>query len=101
MGEGAERDGGFVQSSEDETSFREKKIKKVEVCVSNLSLGSDEVLRRVEQYFPEVKVYRWGCLGYCHLCFQKPAVLIDDETYIQGETPEDLWEQVKALLQSS
>lgn|GEM_PF-3907383 len=72
---------------------------KIEVCVSNLALGSDEVCRKVQATFPNVTVHHWGCLGYCHVCFQQPAILIDDTTYLQGETAEELWEKVKEFLE--
>jgi uncharacterized protein YuzB (UPF0349 family) len=71
---------------------------KVEVCVSNVDLGSGQVCQLVAEHFPDVRVKRWGCLGYCHRCVHVPYVLIDDKIYLEAETADELWEQVKRKL---
>ncbi len=72
--------------------------RKVEYCVSNEERGSGEVVERVKQQFPKVRVKRWGCLGYCDVCIHNPYVLIDDVDYLEAPTAAELWEQVKAKL---
>jgi uncharacterized protein YuzB (UPF0349 family) len=72
--------------------------RKMEYCVSNEERGSGEVAVLVQQQFPDVRVKRWGCLGYCHLCIHNPYVLIDDVDYLEAPTAAQLWEQVKAKL---
>jgi uncharacterized protein YuzB (UPF0349 family) len=71
---------------------------KVEVCVSNVDLGSGLVCNLVKEHFPDVRIKRWGCLGYCHRCVHVPCVLIDDTVYVEAETAEELWEKVKSEL---
>jgi uncharacterized protein YuzB (UPF0349 family) len=72
--------------------------RKVEVCVSNLDLGAQIVWDHVTAHFPDVRLKRWGCLGYCHRCIHVPYVLIDDTLYIEAASAEELWEQVKEEL---
>lgn len=74
------------------------KARKVEVCVSNLELGAQFVWDQVAAHFPDVRLRRWGCLGYCHRCIHQPYVLIDDTIYLEAATPEALWEMVTTEL---
>lgn len=76
-------------------------VRKVEVCVSNLDLGSQFVWDQIATHFPEVRLRRWGCLGYCHRCIHHPYVLLDDTLYLEETSPEALWETVKAVLEAS
>lgn len=69
-------------------------VQKLEVCVSNLELGSQEVWDRVKAQFPDIRLKRWGCLGYCHRCIHVPYVLLNDTEYIEAETPEELFQKV-------
>lgn len=73
-------------------------IKKVEVCVSNLELGSQEVWDRLAESHPEIRLRRWGCLGWCHRCIHGPAVLIDDTTYVEAEDADALYQKVLDYL---
>lgn len=67
---------------------------KLEVCVSNLELGSQDVWALVATEFPEIRLKRWGCLGWCHRCIHCPAVLMNDTDYLEANTAEELHQLV-------
>lgn len=71
---------------------------KLEVCVSNVELGSQEVCDRLAAAYPDVRVRRWGCLGMCHRCVHHPCVLLDDHEFLEAENADALWELVQAYL---
>ncbi len=70
-------------------------VKKVEYCVSNIDAAGQQVCDLVHAEFPNVRVRRWACMGYCHRCIHVPFVLIDDMDYVEGDSVEELWESVK------
>lgn len=74
-------------------------VKKLEVCISNLDVGSEYVWEQVAKQYPDIQLRRWACLGYCHRCIHVPYVLLDDAEYIEGTSAEDLWEKVKAAIE--
>ncbi|KPV44994.1 DUF1450 domain-containing protein [Alicyclobacillus ferrooxydans] len=69
-------------------------IKKLEVCISNLEVGTQMVWDRIGELFPDIRLIRWGCLGYCHRCIHVPYVLLNDTEYIEAQTVEELLEKV-------
>ncbi|MCL6454099.1 MAG: DUF1450 domain-containing protein [Alicyclobacillus sp.] len=71
---------------------------KLEVCVSNLDLGSQAVWDWVAEKYPNVRLRRWGCLGWCHRCIHGPAVLMDDDTYLEAPSAEELFARVESYL---
>jgi len=72
--------------------------RKIEVCVSNVDLGSGTVVARILAEFPDVKAKRWGCLGYCHRCVRNPFVLVDDTIFIEAANVDELYEKVRQEL---
>ncbi|QSO51745.1 DUF1450 domain-containing protein [Alicyclobacillus curvatus] len=76
-------------------------IVKLEVCVSNLELGSQEVWDKVKEAYPGVRLIRWGCMGYCHRCIHVPYVLLNDTEYIEADSAEELFHKVALRIQSS
>lgn len=72
--------------------------KKLEVCFSNLDLGSQDVRERVATEFPEIRLRRWGCLGWCHRCVHCPAVLMDDTEYLEADNADDLYQLVRNYI---
>lgn len=72
--------------------------KKIEVCISNLDLGSEFVWNQVANTHPDIRLIRWGCLGLCHRCVHVPFVLLDDSESLEAANPDDLWEHVKLRL---
>ncbi len=75
-------------------------IVKLEVCISNLDLGSQEVWDQVKAAFPEVRLIRWGCMGYCHRCIRVPYVLLNDSEYLEAGSAEELFQIVCERIQS-
>lgn len=49
---------------------------------------------RIGELFPDIRLIRWGCLGYCHRCIHVPYVLLNDTEYIEAQTVEELLEKV-------
>jgi uncharacterized protein YuzB (UPF0349 family) len=76
-------------------------VTKVEVCISNLRLGTKLVCDHVCEMFPSIKVNRWACLGHCDRCIKVPYVLIDDHVYIEADDPQTLWIKVKTYIEAN
>jgi uncharacterized protein YuzB (UPF0349 family) len=74
-------------------------VRKIEVCVSNLDKGSQYVWDQVQAHYPNIKLRRWGCLGYCQRCVHNPCVLIDDSLFLEAEDQELLWQKVKRRIE--
>lgn len=74
-------------------------VKKLEVCISNLDLGAGFVWEQTATRFPDIRLRRWGCLGYCHRCLHVPYVLLNDTEYIEGTSPADLWSRVERRIE--
>jgi len=64
----------------------------IEFCNSNRSLGTDEVIRKLEQ-IPDVDVIVYGCLGNCGECFYAPYALVNGEM-IAAPTAEELYDKI-------
>lgn len=73
-------------------------VKKVEYCVSNVDNAGEVVGDFVRNEFPDLKVRRWACMGYCHRCIRVPFVLINDVDYVEGDSVDALWAEVKKLI---
>jgi len=73
-------------------------VTKLEVCVSNLDLGSEAVWAAIQTEFPNVKLRRFGCLGYCHRCIHHPYVLLDNHEFIEADTTAELLNLVRSYL---
>ncbi|QZY54375.1 DUF1450 domain-containing protein [Crassaminicella profunda] len=71
---------------------------KINVCENNYGYGTDEVIDTIQTEYPEVDVEVAPCLGHCEDCSVGPYVFIDDEM-VQGDTPEELYEQIKLSLE--
>lgn len=74
-------------------------VKKIEVCISNLDLGSGYVWNRVAEHYPDIHLKRWNCMEYCHRCTHVPYVLLNDTEYIEGISAQELWEKVKSAIE--
>ncbi|MCL6517498.1 DUF1450 domain-containing protein [Alicyclobacillus sp.] len=72
-------------------ALEEARVRKVEICVSNLPLGTQRVWELIAERYPEVQLRRWACLGLCDLCVRRPFVLVDDREVLQAPSPEALW----------
>lgn len=75
-------------------------VAKIEVCVSNLKLGSKIVCDLIRETYPTIIVKQYACLGHCDRCIKVPYVLIDDHNFIEAENAQALWEKVKAFIDS-
>ncbi|QQE78611.1 DUF1450 domain-containing protein [Alicyclobacillus sp. SO9] len=75
------------------------RVTKIEVCTNNLFLGTKHVCNQVADNYPDIEVTEWECLGYCHLCYRQPAVLINDTEYVQTDKPEELWKLVQEQIE--
>lgn len=69
-------------------------VKKLEVCISNLELGTQQVWDEVAKAYPDVRLIRWGCMGYCHRCIRVPYVLLNDTEYVEAESVQELLNKV-------
>jgi uncharacterized protein YuzB (UPF0349 family) len=64
--------------------------------MSNMSHGTDEIMRRLEQN-PDYDVIEYGCLGNCGYCSYSPYALVNGEL-IDAKTPEKLYDKILAKI---
>lgn len=76
-------------------------VTKLEVCISNLELGTQAVWDSVAARYPDIRLIRWGCLGYCHRCLHVPYVLLNDTEYIEADSVEELTRKVMKRIEAS
>jgi uncharacterized protein YuzB (UPF0349 family) len=74
---------------------------KFDFCIGNAENGSETVRSYLIEHHPSIKLSKWGCLGNCADCFKRPFVILNDEKIIEGETADELLQQVKKLLEES
>ncbi|SFU97575.1 DUF1450 domain-containing protein [Alicyclobacillus macrosporangiidus] len=77
-----------------------EEVRKIEVCVRNLPLGSQRVWEETAGRFPQVRLRRWACLGLCEICVRRPFVLINDQEVLQAQDAETLWEVVRRRIEA-
>ncbi len=77
------------------------RVLKIEVCINNLLLGSEQVCQRIRASYPEIEIKQWNCLGHCDRCIRVPYVVIDDNHYLEAEDPAALWQQVQAYIEAN
>ncbi|WP_029422536.1 DUF1450 domain-containing protein [Alicyclobacillus macrosporangiidus] len=77
-----------------------EEVRKIEVCVRNLPLGSQRVWEETKELFPQVQLRRWACLGLCHICVRKPFVLINDQEVLEAANAETLSEAVRQRIEA-
>lgn len=70
----------------------------MEYCKANAPLGSGEVVTRITQQFPDVRIEAWDCLDYCDICCRRPCVLVDERNCVSADTPDALWTLVESHL---
>lgn len=74
-------------------------VRKIEVCVSNLKLGSQFVWTQASALHPDIRLRRWGCLGHCHRCLHKPFVLLNDAEFVEAQDAAQLWTTVAQRIE--
>ncbi|MCX7571123.1 DUF1450 domain-containing protein [Tumebacillus sp. DT12] len=75
-----------------------KQYKKIDVCIGNLDNGSEWVITRLKEEFPNVEGQRWGCLGNCGDCFRKPFVIANNRYLVDADNKEDLLEKIRTEM---
>ncbi len=70
---------------------------KIEVCTDNLSQGTDHVLAKLQEEFPEIKIVPYRCVSYCHQCFRVPFVLFNEQL-IEASQPDNLYMMLRERL---
>ena len=68
---------------------------KILFCENNLSLGAEDVLKKLEEN--DIKFEVEACLGYCGDCSEGPFALVDGEL-IQADSAEELYDLINDLL---
>lgn len=69
----------------------------IQFCENNFVHSTEEVVKKLEENFPEVSVEIEACLGYCDDCAAGPYALVDDEL-IQADSAEDLYEAIVDVI---
>ncbi|MCF6092439.1 DUF1450 domain-containing protein [Microaerobacter geothermalis] len=73
----------------------------VEICQSNLALGTYKVLEALENDPDlDVDILEYGCLGNCGECFQNPYALVEGEL-ISASTPDELLDKIKKYIKEN
>ena len=72
-----------------------KNYKKIDVCIGNLDNGSEWVIAKLKEEFPNVEGQRWGCLGNCGDCFRKPFIIANNRYLVDAATKEELLEKIR------
>ncbi|MFD2172036.1 DUF1450 domain-containing protein [Tumebacillus lipolyticus] len=75
-----------------------RRIEKVDVCIGNLDKGTEWVIERLKEEFPDLKGQRWGCLGNCGECYKRPFLLAEDRWLYEAATKEELLEKIRPDL---
>lgn len=57
---------------------------RLEVCIDNYALGTEDVVTQLRREFPDIDVVPWRCVSNCHQCFRKPFVLYDGTDLIDA-----------------
>jgi uncharacterized protein YuzB (UPF0349 family) len=73
-------------------------FKEIFFCENNVSKGLEEIVERLEKKFPDDTVFIEPCLGRCGECAEILYAVVDAEM-ITGETPEELYENIKRELE--
>lgn len=69
----------------------------VKVCENNFTHGTEDVITKLVDNYPGVKVVVEACLGHCGECAPGPFVLVNDEL-IQGDNVAQLSEKVERII---
>ncbi|RKD30060.1 DUF1450 domain-containing protein [Thermohalobacter berrensis] len=69
----------------------------IQFCEHNFSHGTDKVAEKIESELVNANVEIQACLGFCDDCAASPYALVDGEL-IQTDTPDELYEEIKAYL---
>ena len=69
----------------------------VKFCENNFSHGTDNIVTKLVDNYPDVKVVVDSCLGHCEDCAPGPFAVVNDE-FIIGATVDDLYEKIKKTM---
>jgi uncharacterized protein YuzB (UPF0349 family) len=64
----------------------------IEFCNSNMSLGTDEIMKKLEDN-PDFDVIEYGCLGNCGQCYMTPFAMVNGEI-VTADTAEELYDNI-------
>ena len=70
---------------------------KIEICTDNVAQGTDHVLAKLREEFPEIKIIPYRCVSYCHQCFRVPFVLFNEQL-IEASQPDNLYMMLRERL---
>lgn len=68
-------------------------MKEIKFCENNFVHGTEAVMTKLRQNFPDVLVAVEPCLGYCGDCANGPYALVDDEL-VQADSADELYEAI-------
>lgn len=72
-------------------------FREIYFCENNVSKGLEKIVERLEKEFSDDIVFVEPCLGRCGQCAENLYAVIDAEM-VTGETPEELYENIKKVL---
>ncbi|CAM2980299.1 DUF1450 domain-containing protein [Hathewaya histolytica] len=73
-------------------------MKEIFFCENNVSKGLETIIEKLQVEFSDLTIYQEPCLGYCGECMATFYAMMDSDM-ITGETPEELYENIKSRLQ--
>lgn len=65
----------------------------IKFCENNLAQGTDDVVERLKDEAPSVRIEVEPCLGYCGECTEGPFALLNGE-FIQADNAEELYDML-------
>lgn len=69
----------------------------IKFCENNLTHGTDNIITKLVDRHPNIKVVVDGCLGQCGDCASGPFAMVDNELII-AKTSDELYERLEEML---
>ena len=69
----------------------------IKFCENNFDHGTEEVINKLKENYPEASVEVESCLGHCGDCAIGPFALVNDEL-IQADTADELYVMIEDMV---
>ncbi len=76
----------------------EPPMAEIKFCENNFIHGTDRVVEKLRDSFPQVVIHVRNCLANCGDCLQGPFAVIDDEI-VQAGSADKLYEAITEILE--
>lgn len=69
----------------------------IKFCENNFSHGTDEVITKLVDNYPSVKVVVESCLGHCGECAPGPFAIFNDKLIVT-QTSMELYKELEKMI---